>query len=600
MNRKLLPTLGLVFGLMVCMVQAKSYQVENLSILALVEPDGDLAVQESLQYRFRGSFSFAFRDIPLKPEESIAQIQVHENGVAYRETASEEPGTYQVERTPVGTRVTWHYAARNETRTFHLAYVLSGVVKRYADTAELYFQFVGDGWDHPIGHVRSDVRFTESLPKDALHAWAHGPLQGRVDLAEDGSVRFEVAPLPARTFWEGRILFPGEVVAGVPVLAQSAKPRIFEEERAWAETANRRRAELLQSERERAALAEQLLPWTILAGALGICLWTWLFFLYGKSYAAQRRFTPGEFPSDHPPAVVGYLLRRTVGAADLAATLIDLSRRGFIRIIERERESGTLFGKKTALDYRLERTDKSLHELLGFESELVRFLMQAGDGQQAVWLRDFKKMARRKHARFARWFRGWKKSVIQVGKREHFFEAYSARVLGLNICCGLLIAGFGLFASLVSASPVGVPALVVGALQAALSGLLSRRTPQGRELQLAWLEFKHHLKSTAKARGPVSFESDNLGRYLVAAVLFGMHRDFMRLLEVSGKADQPDHFAWYVAHGAHPNQGVAGFANGLSSLVTSVGSAMSSTTGGGGGASAGGGGGSGGGGGGAG
>ncbi len=598
MNRKLLPTLGLILGLVAGMAQAKSYQVESLSIQALVEPDGDLAVRESLQYSFRGSFSFAFRDIPLKPGESIAQIQVREDGRAYRETGSGEPGTYKVEPGSEATRVTWHYSARNETRTFELSYVLAGVVKRYSDTAELYYQFVGNGWDHPIAHVRADVRFAESLPKSALQAWAHGPLNGRVDLAGDGSVHFEVAPLPARTFWEGRVLFPAEVVGAVPALTQTAKARINEEERIWAEAANHQREQELQNQRERAELAARLVPWTILAGVLGVCLWICLFFLYGKAYSGHRRFTPGEFPSEHPPALVAYLLNRNVGSAALAATLLDLSRRGFVKIIQEERETVGLLGKKEALDYRLERTDKPSRELLGFESDLLDFLLGAGDDQGGVWLRDFKKMARRRRARVARWFRRWRKSVIQMGKREGFFEPYSPGVLLLNVCCGLMIAGFGLFASIASAAGAGVPAIVLGVLQAALSGLLGRRTPEGRDLQLAWIEFKRHLKSLAKARGPVSFESNSMGRLLVASVLFGMHRDFVRLLEISATANEPD-FAWYVVHGTHSEQGVHGLAHGLSSLVSSVGSAMSSTAGGGGGASGGGGGGSGGGGGGA-
>ncbi len=599
MKRKRIAILSLAFLLAAGLAQAKSYRVETLSIQALVQPDGALSVKESLLYRFSGSFSFAFRDIPLKAGESIADIQVEENGVAYGQTDNGETGSYAVERGPEGVRVTWYYKAKNESRSFQLSYILSGVVKRYSDTAELYYQFVGDGWDHPIDHVRADVGFAESLPKGALQAWAHGPLDGRVDLTNEGSVRFEVAPLPARTFWEGRVLFPAEVVGDLPALREEAKPRINEQERVWAEAANHQREEILLDKQRRAALVEQLLPWTVLASVLGVCLWTCLYFLVGRAYPANRRFTPGEFPSDHPPAIVGYLLYRKVGSTALAATLIDLSRRGFIRIVEREREENGLFGKKTRLDYHLERTEKPLVGLFAYESNLVEFLLQAGDGRNGVWLHDFKKMARRKRARFARWFRGWQKGVIEIGKRENFFEKYSPGVIALNIGSGVLISALGLFASLVSASRVGVPALVVGLLQAALSLLLSRRTPEGRELQMAWIEFKGHLKSTSKARGPMSFEPNSLGRFLVASVLFGMHRDFARLLEISGNDGQTDHFAWYVAHGTHRGQGIGGLANGLSSMVASVGSAMSSTAGSGGGATGGGGGGSGGGGGGA-
>ena len=132
----------------------------------------------------------------------------------FAESTSESPGTFSVSPADGETRVTWHYRARNETRTFRLTYTLSGAVKRYPDIGELYFKFVGDGWDRPIGRVHTTVHLPGTVPAAAIRAWAHGPLHGLVLPPQDSAVVMNVSPLPARTFFEGRVLFPATVLSG--------------------------------------------------------------------------------------------------------------------------------------------------------------------------------------------------------------------------------------------------------------------------------------------------------------------------------------------------------------------------------------------------
>ena len=109
--------------------------------------------REVLTYDFDGRFSFAYRDIPRDADVRIEDVRVSENGVEYRQEDSEDPGTFAMTREGRSTRITWRYSANRERRTFTVSYRLRGEVKKYADTAELYYKFVGEQWDRPIGRV---------------------------------------------------------------------------------------------------------------------------------------------------------------------------------------------------------------------------------------------------------------------------------------------------------------------------------------------------------------------------------------------------------------------------------------------------------------
>ena len=137
---------------------AQRYVVEEIDVEALVREDGSLDVREVLTYDFDGRFSFAYRDIPRDADVRIEDVRVSENGVEYRQEDSEDPGTFAMTREGRSTRITWRYSANRERRTFTVSYRLRGEVKKYADTAELYYKFVGEQWDRPIGRVTATVR----------------------------------------------------------------------------------------------------------------------------------------------------------------------------------------------------------------------------------------------------------------------------------------------------------------------------------------------------------------------------------------------------------------------------------------------------------
>ena len=121
--------------------------------------------------------------------------------------------TYTVENGGSTIRVQLNFEFTNSTGSFTIRYVAKGAAKRFTDTAQLYWQFIGADTAVQSHNVNVTVRLPEGVVHDQVRAWAHGPLWGTVAIEPDASVLMKVDPLPAYTFVEGRILFPAAALS---------------------------------------------------------------------------------------------------------------------------------------------------------------------------------------------------------------------------------------------------------------------------------------------------------------------------------------------------------------------------------------------------
>ncbi len=600
MNRLILGTAFVVAALLLPLVcAAKTYSLESIRIEADVMPDGLIRVSEHITFDFNGSFSYVYRDIPLGPGDEVSEISVAERGRRYAVAAGEDPGTYSVSRSGGRTRITWHYAAADGPRTFDISYTSSGAVRRFPDAAEIYYKFVGEETEVPIERVDVLVRLPRSVETDSVRAWAHGPLNGVVAILDTAVVSLRVSPLPAGRFWEARILCPARAFESLPLA--SSEPRlkdILSEEAAWAEESNRQRLRiaarvgadarerLLRAQRER-----QLFPFAILLTLAGAGIWLQFFYRHGRPYPVVSRVAPGEMPSAHAPAAVSYLLYRLVSGPAVAATLLDLASRGYLEIRENVTTAKNVFGKKkTRMDYRFDVLAKSPSELLPFERDLLQFILtEAGDskGFSALSLR---KVASKKRHAFTRFFRKWSRQVGEYCKTLRFYEPFPVSAMVANAVAGVAILGAGIVIIAATDSWIGAPPMLAGALEGVFTVFLTRRTVEGERLAAGWKAFRSHLKSVSRAMRPVDLASPDWGRYLTAAVLFGIHKKVLPNLRLENGGSGGPYPVWfYSSLGAGGDGGISGLTSGLSSMVEAVSTSASSAAGAGGGASAGGG-----------
>jgi len=577
----------------------KRYTIDAVRIHASIDSTGGIWINESRTYTYLGRFSFATYELSTRGIPEVSSIVVSEGDQRYAEINSgndeELPGTFRVERKTETVLIRWNYEAKNETRTFDLRFYLKGVAVAHADVAEFYYKFVGTGWDRQTGKVEVTVQLPDAAAMDDMKVWAHGPLHGTCAILAPGLARFEVAPLPKRTFWEGRVIFPKEFLpAAFSRTDRTALPKIFEEEREFAEEANRIREGAIRKREERQAWREQNLSWLIAANLGGLIMLFYLYNRYGRSLIADTRRIETSPPDDMPPALANYYYAGSqLSGGALVSTVLDLARRGFLTISEKIKDAAFLMWHWKKLEYILHfnktNIDDSRALLRVHERELLTYLQnEIAQGAESVPLSALAKSQRK----FVKWFHQWRKLIKQLVEGRKYFEPESVRA-AVRCSVGMLaLIGLGVFAT-IKMGEAGIPFILSGAALAGLSFVIIRYSQETVAQRGRLLGFRDYLSRLAKNQSGVSFDLQHLEPTLIYAMAVDFpSRALKKLLQQVELRFGAMNYPWYIyAANGHRH---GGFAEAMSGMMTSVSTTISSASGAGGGASGGGGGGAGG------
>ena len=201
---------------------AEGYSLPAADVEVVVQGDGSLRVTEQITYDFSGSFSGGYREIPLRPGESIDEIAVSEGGLAYAPGAptalgsAGDPGTFGVEDLGGRVRVVWHYQAADEHRTFAVSYRLRGLAVAYDDVADVNLKVWGDEWTVELGRLTARVVLPPAdLTAGEVLVYGHpATVAGETTLGADGlSPALEAHGVPAGQWVEIRVVFPRRALA---------------------------------------------------------------------------------------------------------------------------------------------------------------------------------------------------------------------------------------------------------------------------------------------------------------------------------------------------------------------------------------------------
>jgi uncharacterized membrane protein len=576
----------------------KNYWIESVKIDAQVNSDGSMDIKEARTYAFEGNFHWASYQLPLEKTGGLLNFKVEEQGRPYLHSESETEGTYNYSQSPEFFQAKWFFNAQNETKTFVLSFRVLNVIKVYDDAAVLYYKFVGTGWDRPSKNVEATIHPPQPILKEEVKAWAHGPLWGLLEILDNGTIKTYVSGLPQRTFWEVRALYPTELFYQVKEkLNRQIVSSIMKEEAKWAEEANKKREETIKKIEAKKA-RKRYGKW-IVVGISGICFlgWWYLYDRYGKKHKVPFPDTMySELPSETPPALLSYLLyERQIGGTALVSTILDLARRGFLKINEGVEEKKSIFGRSKKHLYSLELQrdfhSKNTNQIADFEENLLTFIFDnLAEGKDIV---DFKTLTK-KRTKFIEWFREWSKKLSKLGEAKGYYEKESLKARNKSFY--LLIPLIAV--TVISAIFFEEWALVSGAMAMLifiLSFMIPRRNPQAELEVKKWKALKKYLQKYNFLKERRDSFIENVSSYLVYGVVLGLTGKIIkRMVEMVPEEKQAQVWYWYGYYGGHAGFSPSGLGDAISSLVAQATSTMSSASGTGGGASGGGGGGAGG------
>ena len=520
--------LGLLLALFVILgswslaqAQDKSLFWQRWDVNIEVQQNSDMLIEEIQEITFTsGTFRFGFRSIPLDRVEDIVDVQVWEivDGVErpYTPGSTSEYGfTTSINEGEL--EITWYFPpTSNSNHTYIIRYRVIGGLRFYDERAQVWWKAVPPDHNFPVRGSRVIVILPAAYPQDQLTVASYGA-PATTYYNDQSQVVFEAQNIPADQELEVRVEFPGDAVQGSPPAWQAADDR----RQTWGPVIS------------------------VIFGALGLMvLFGGPLAVYLLWYTRGRDRPVGlvaeyitEPPSDLPAGLVGTLVDEKADVKDIIASIVDLARRGALRMEEEKTEGFLGIGSGRDFIFHLEDPSKATRP---YEKTLITRIFGKREERRLSDLRQ----------KFYTAIPELRQQLYQEVVSEGFFPRNpetTRRVWSGLGCAGLVVAAVIAVLLLVILGEISPWAACPGvSLGLAAIGLMivgrhmPRKTPQGAEEAAKWLAFKRYLENIEK-HGDLEAVKDKFEDFLPYAVAFGLER---RLINQFSAVDTPAPTWW--------------------------------------------------------
>lgn len=540
---------------------ADGYSMTQTYISATVEADGSLTVVEGRQFDFDDDINGVFWEINTGTNQQggtagVDVLSVEEEDTAFNKVDSAnkgDSGVYTVEQTSDGVRIkVFSPHESGDSAIYYVSYTMTGAVMNWADTAELYWKFVGDGWSADSDDVEMEVRFanaaagTAAVKGDNFRAWGHGPLTGDVSLdADEPMVTYTIPCVHQGEFAEARIAFPSD---WVPQLAASGEERmstILSEEKEWADEANARRAHARM-------IANAL---AVLSVVAAVAFTGTIVMLKLRKRKPKPLFQDEYFrdvpSSDHPAVLSALMSWNEVPDQAYIATLMKLTDDRVIKLEQAtvtKAKKGLLGREKEEQTYRVTVTDEAWKAAKkdGIDRDVLKVFF-AGvkpdkDGVRSRTFSELEEYASERTTSVGDKLEDYQSTVKGKLEARELIASDGTVALVAGLVLGIIIV-FGILGSLfytdfadanVGAAMISIPVTIVGFV---LSCTFRRYTSEGAEVAARCKALKHWLEDFTRLKEAVPSDLILWNKLLVMGVALGVSKEVLRQLAEAVPAD---------------------------------------------------------------
>ena len=529
----------------------RSLVIQQFAADVEVGTDGAIAVTETIQPRFTGSWNGLYRTIPVEyrtPQGFTYQLSLDVESITDDAGA---PLRYESSRERHYRKLKiWIPGAQDTVKTVVVRYRVRNGLKFFEEHDELYWNVTGDEWEVPIEQARAVIRLPAGVAGVRSYAFTggYGSQESAARITAVGTT-LTVETTRALNFREGVTV----AIAWNPGVV--ARPTAADETRDFV-----------------SANVALLIP----VGVFGLMFWLWN--RQGRDPRRQPVAVQYEPPGALTPAEVGTLVDNSPDMRDITATIVDLAVRGFLRI--KETQEGRFLGLGTKTEYALQlvRPDSAWTGLRRHEDALLRALFGRTAGPVAapgiadavideVSIDDLKN-------RFYKHVPEIKERVFSQLIDKGYYLRRPDRVRAtFYVLAGIVAIGGSVLSGIAEAGAAPFVASILSGLIIGVFGhFMPARTVEGAralEGSLGFEEFLDRVESDRFDRivkTPAMFE-----KFLPFAMALGVERNWAKAFE-GIYASQPD---WYV--GTHYGAfGPRVFAASLANLSSSASTAMTS------------------------
>lgn len=525
--------------------QSKSLYWERFDVDMNVNVDGTFDVVETQEIEFtQGSFTYGFRSIDTHLVEEITDIRVSDENGPYQEGYFEEPRTFSVSNEGSNVVIRWYFEeTADRARTFDIAYRVHGGLRYYEDGDQVWWQAVYGDRSFPVNSSVVTIHVPEPAKIVNMDSYF---TQADMELLDDQTARLTAMDrIPAGQIFEVRAQFTHGVVAGSPSAWQAAEDERAAELEAAAEYEEKWKpvVDLF--------IGVFSLMLLILAPVFLYLVW------YTRGRDAQTDFAAEylpEPPSNLEPGMAGALLDEKADMEDILASVVDLGRRGYIRMEELEPEKKGIFGRGEAdFQYDLLKPvdDPSLRK---YEQVLLKSLFGKGEERKLSDLKEkfYDKLPKIRSALYD--------EVVTEGFFTTNPEKTRSRWAAVGITMLILTGAFMCVAGAVLANvtdfticlPLGPGLFAIGLI--ILARFMPRKTAKGAEEAARWEAFRTYLEDIDKY-SDLERATQLFDRYLPYAIAFGLEKDYLKKWEKVEAMPVPP---WYIPY-PRPYYGQPGY-----------------------------------------
>ncbi|WP_458455936.1 DUF2207 domain-containing protein [Methanobrevibacter sp.] len=468
----------------------RSYSITHAFVDLTVGSDGLLHVDERYDYTFEGKFNGVYRDIPLKPGESIENINVSAVGAYPVLSESEKNGQKHL--------TIYLYADSEHTKkirdcdvSVYISYDMKKVVTLFNDVGGLQYKLWGDQWD--VGVDSLDVSVT--LPGDENNTFFLNPEEYTVSSNLDkNTITAKTNSIPKGEMYELLVLMPLDDFKD----ATSAKH------------VNQNGRDMIMKNLHDSIEGRNFWNTTYLVMALlSIVSPITAIFTYLKYGREPKVDYDGiyerELPSDDPPEIINALIENKIkigkpNMKGFEASIMNMIDKKIIKLYTEENvESNT---KDLILTFNNERKNElSSSEKIVFDT-LSNF---ATDNMLNLSMLNGMLSSESN----AKWFMSkmeiWQSSVIDRIDVEKYFDGTGSNIISFlafgGLAVGIIITILGFITNLRNGfyAAIGGVFLIIFSIAIMFidDDIFGRWTEEGRTFYLKWENFRKFLKDNS-------------------------------------------------------------------------------------------------------
>lgn len=417
----------------------------------------------------------------------------------------------------------------NDKTAFLIKYVIEDAVVMHEDIAELYWTFIGNGYNEEIRNLNIRLYLPDKDETKNFRVWAHGDLTGEVHKYENSYIEATANRIypntnDAESAVDIRTTFDLNLIKDPSSLRSShviALDKIVEVETKRAEDANKKRQRIKTIYNSIRILSIIGLIYQLLS----------IFYIY-KKYDKEYKsaFTNDynrEFIEDYNVEVVDYIMNKSITPNAMSASIMNLI---YKKNIKAEKMLDT---KKEEYIFTLI-TRENLDET---ENYLIDFLFNKIGNETTFTTLELKAYAKstKTYSTFTNTYTNWRKKVEKIGKSLNIFENHTKVTVYAFIYAFLSFLLLQVSTMFLATNIFTILNFILAIGIFAYTLIFKKRTVYGNEQYVRWKAFKKFLEDFGDFENKELPEISLWERYMVYATVFGIADKVAKTMNVKIK-----------------------------------------------------------------